>query len=654
MTAGAVLPFAQVTLGLLIWFVAIPLWQWPRKGLPVLDKVLYAFTTGVALWLGLGYLLAASASVELATLVLLLAVLVAVRSYLRWRRNTQAGRNAAERQRRTERTAQLLDAMDPESPHSFAAILGQDRRRALEALRTFLPRYLRPYNVLSAAAVLVILVQGIASVSHQYAPAPPDGLTQLLAAKTLALNMGIYSMGTYPLGLPLITAILSTVFFSDSLQILRFFGPWISVLLPLAAALCAGAIADSGWAGFSALALTGLTYWPALGIGTGDVWVPLTAHLATAFVVLALAFSLRFLRRHEVLDAWAAGAAVFAAVLSQPLVAPLTILLPFLLSLPSLRRFTRSWLLPATTAAASLIGLVPLLAGVATGHPWLQPLIEPLSGAAPQVPTWLTGPFAVGLLGAAGIAAGLTALRASDQPSSDAPLFGGIALVLLALAPDALLPLPALWNSLLQFGDVIGYIALPLLIGWLVALVEAHSAYPRAAAGLALLIVFGSLVGAARPGQSLQPDALPGAAEAVTRIADSFQAYAWTVVSPVDQYSEVLGKGWHVELVTFLRKVPITEARTPAFRLDSWSPLRIETPDTFLFVPLRAESGLRPDPQDAGLPLPATGSAAYTGQAGLIVDAHAAAWAQAFLQSHPGTAHVYLRTRDLLVLWIHQ
>lgn len=654
MSAGATLSFALVSLGLLLWFVGVPLWQWPRTGLPPLARILYAFVTGVALWLGLGYLLALTSSVELATLMLLLAVLVAVRISLRRRRDAQRPIAEEERQRRAERTAQMLDAMDPDSDHSLASILRQDVRYVLATVHAALIRSLRPYNVLSAAALLAILAQSIASVAHQYAPATPDGLTQLLAGKTLALNMGVYSLGTYPVGLPLILAILSTVFFSDPLQILRFAGPWISILLPLSTALCAGAIADSGWAGFSALVLTGLTFWPAVGFGSGDVWVPVSSHLAILFVVLSLAFSLRFLRRQEHLDTWAAACAAFAAVVSQPLVAPLTILLPLLLTLPSIRRTARSWTLPALTAAASLLGLVPLLAGLASGHPLVQTMITPLPGSGGQVPSWLSGPFADVLLGGAGIAIGWTALRTRSHPSGDASLFGGVALVMVALALATIVPLPAIWHDLLQFGDVIGYVGLPLMLGWAFSLVEEHSAYPRAATGLALLLVAGSLIGAARPGQSLPPAAMPGAAQAVTRIADNFPAYAWTAISPVDQYSEVLGKGWHVELVAFLRKVPIAEARNPAFRLGLWGPLRIETPDTFLFVPLREQSGARPAAQDLRRPLPPDGSAAYTGQAGLIVDAHAEAWAKAFLQSHPHAAHVYWRSPDLVVLWIHQ
>jgi hypothetical protein len=653
-TGAAIVSFAAVSVGLLLWFVGVPLWLWPRTGAPPLERVLYALVTSAGLWLGLGYLLALVSSIELATLMLLLAVVVAMRTYVRTRRDAHGQKAEEQRQRRAERTAQLLDAMDPGARHSLAAIVRQEVQSLLATLRTALVRAARPYNVLSVAAILAILSQSIASVSHQYAPATPDGLTQLLAEKTLALNMGIYSLGTYPVGLPLIVAVVSTVFFSDPLQILRFIGPWISILLPLSAALCAGAMADSGWAGFSALVLTGLTFWPAIGFGSGNVWLPLSTHLATAFVVLSLAFSVRFLRRQENLDIWAAASAAFAAAITQPLVAPLTILLPLLLTLPSITHTPRTWALPAMTAAASLVGLLPLLAGVATGHPLVQTLIVPLAGPGGQVPAGLSGPFAEAGLGGAAIAIGWTALRIRIHPSGDASLFGGVALVIAGLVLATVLPLPVLWRDVLQFGDVVGSLAVPLMLGWGFSLVEEHSGYPRAAAGLTLVLVAGSIIGAARPGQSLPLDATPGAAQAVTRIADNFPAYAWTAVSPVDQYSVVLGKGWHVELVTFLRKVPLAEARDSAFRLDRWRPLRIETPDTFLFVPLREQSGERPTAQDLLHPLPPENSLAYTGRAGLIVDAHAAAWAKAFLQSHPREAHVYWRTQDLLVLWIHQ
>lgn len=654
MIAAVVLSFAQVTLGLLIWFVAVPLWQWPRRGRSTLEKIFYSFTISVCVWLGLGYLLAMTSSVELATLLLLLAGLIAAHSYRSWRKDLRGGRQQERRERRTERTARLLDAMDPDSQHSFVAVVRQDAHSALAAGKLALKRYLQPYNVLSAVAVAAILAQGIASVGGQYAPATPDGFTELLAAKTLTLNMGAYSLGTYPMGLPLMTAILSTVFFSDPMQILRFFGPWTALLVPLAAALCALAVADSGWASLAALVLTGLTFAPALGGGTGDVWVPLTLHLAAAFILLSVAFSVRFLRRQEMPDAWAAAAAAFASVLCQPLVAPLTILLPLLLMLPSARRINRPWLVPALVSTASLFGLVPVLAGVAAGHPWLSALLIPLAATVAQVPAWLTGPSAIAFLGAAGLLSGLSALRMRSLPASDAGLFGGIALILLVLAVIAALPLPAPFSAVVHLGNVVGYVALPLLLGWIFALVADRSPYPRAAAGLAGLILVGTLAGAARPGQVLLADQLPGAAQVVTRIAGTFPAYSWTVVSPVQQYSEVLGKGWHVELITFLHKVPLADAGDAAFRLDLWTPLRIETPDIFMFVPLQDEGGARPRPSDAHLPLPATSSSAYAGRAGLIVDAHAAEWARLFLQSHPHAARVFFRNRDLLVIWIHQ
>ncbi len=642
--------FSQIALGLFLFYGLVPLLLLPRRpGQGPLARWLAAITFGVTFWLATGYLLSLASSVELATVGLLLVAAALGSAYFLRRR----GQLTAQAGLRDERVARLLDALDPSSPHSLISLaqgaLGELRRR-LRASTRATPR---AYALVALGAAAWILWRNLQPALVQVSPATPDGYQQLLAAKTIALNLGTYAPGVYPLGVPLVVAVVSTAMFYDAMNVLRFLGPLTAVLAPVAAAALAGSISDSGWAASTALLVTGLTALPDLTTATSGTWSPLGLHAAVLFLLLATYFSVRFLRRSDPFDAVSAAAGSFVAVMMQPLSAPLALLLPALLALPFALSRRPVWRLPAWTSGGVLAGLLPLVAGWLGHHAW-STLAVPTSLPTPPPPPWLAGANGSALLAAAALAVAASAWMARRK-GADAPLTAGLALVLGALAALSVASLPSLWSLAWSQGHFAGMLGLPLATGWLFSLLGDSDRYPRAPATVAVALGAGALLAAFAPVQPSSRYAAVGSGRAVEMIAAEFPAYQWTVVSPVQEYSEVLGHGWHVELIDLLRKVPIGVAGQARFRLRDWKPLRIETSDTFLFVPLRTPGGLPTRPGDRGAPLPdANGASVYVGRSGEIVDAHAMAWALAFQKAHPRAARVFLRTPGLLVLWIRQ
>ncbi len=653
MIAGAAVGAAlQVLVGLAVAFGVLPYVLLRRDpALSPFVRFWRALVLGSGAWLAGGFLLAAAASIELATVGLLVAFAIGLAAYLRSRQGSLAKQKAA----RDEQAAKMLDAMDPESQHSLASLALDAARQILPWLRHALTKLAKAENLLAFLVLALIALRQFPPLLAQSAPGTPEGYVQLLAAKTLALNMGLYSQGVFPVGVPLIAALMSTSFFLDPLNILRFLGPAVAVLLPLAAGLLALEVADSPWAVFTAAALTGLTVLPALGIGTVTVWHPLALHLGTLYLLVELAFCLRALQRSSPSAVPIAAVAGFAAVMSQPYLWPFAAGLPILLGLPWLRSRQIAARAMLAAFAGSTVALLPVAIGLLGHHPPAAILMAApaLPGAPP--PEWLSGPGGVALLLAVGLVLSAVSLWRWRTLRDDAPLYLGIGLVLLAFGGACLLPLPGTLGSVLSLGDLPGLVALPLLSGIALSLVANRSQYPAAAQGLALLLAAGGIVAGFAPAQPLTRYEVPGSEAVLQKISGFLEAYQWTVISPTEQYSELLGKGWHVELVDFLAKVPLAVARKASLRPAAWPGLPILTSDTFLYVPLVTSDGIRPTTADRAAPLPTSLSAAENlGPAGAVLDAHAYAWAMAYHKAHPSSSSFYYRSPGLLVLWIRQ
>ena len=139
-----------------------------------------------------------------------------------------------------------------------------------------------------------------------------------------------------------------------------------------------------------------------------------------------------------------------------------------------------------------------------------------------------------------------------------------------------------------------------------------------------------------------------------TIFEEALPPYQWTIVSPVQQYSEVLSRGWHDELASFVTTYSIQEAENPHFTLKHDARFPILTPDVFLFVePHLFPTGQAVSKRDLTLPV-AGGAGAYAGASFRAVEARAYYWALAYHRAHPKTSQFYVQGRDLMVLWIRQ
>jgi len=59
------------------------------------------------------------------------------------------------------------------------------------------------------------------------------------------------------------------------------------------------------------------------------------------------------------------------------------------------------------------------------------------------------------------------------------------------------------------------------------------------------------------------------AAEGYLRIKNSFPGLNWTIISPVEQYQQVLGYGWHYDLYTFVQKISSDELEDKNFAIPT-------------------------------------------------------------------------------------
>ncbi|MGE5483744.1 MAG: hypothetical protein ACM3X4_01860 [Ignavibacteriales bacterium] len=124
------------------------------------------------------------------------------------------------------------------------------------------------------------------------------------------------------------------------------------------------------------------------------------------------------------------------------------------------------------------------------------------------------------------------------------------------------------------------------------------------------------------------------AAETYLRLRDEFPPLSWTLVAPVEQYQQVLGRGWHYELIRFVTEFNVERVSRKSFRFP------IPTPHIFVLVekiPLGTKVPVTPEM--ALKPLPSSGSELGTGyyrNASLrsIVEARAMAICEAYMSSH--------------------
>ncbi len=667
----SIFAWLRVSLGLAVVLLLAPAAALPRPaGQKPLDRFWELLLLGLAGWISLVYLLGTIHDFELLTLLpgAGLALLLA-RRLLRPRPQTPTP-----------------DAPPPGGPAQAPPLFGlfletldpglfvRLARGALawagelaHSLRRLAVRLADPAGIVGVLAVAGGFALRLAGPLLQVSPGAPDTYVHLLWTNLL-LHGSLFPQGVYPEGMHAVAAVVADVFFIDPLNVLRFMGPTAGLLLILGVYTLALELSGNRLGAAVAAAV--------FGLGTGSplpeaAWRqinPLPQELGAVFVPLAVAFAVRYLRQGERRALVLAAGCFLVGGLIHPYSPAFAGLVVACLVLthalePGPGR-ARSLPLLAAAAGGALAGILPLLLGRLAGIPFYASSIRfvqnpnAANAASPGNLAHLIrgNPFLE-----AGLVFAVGALVISFGHRVTAPnraLLRGVGLSLLAifgLLAAALHGAPLI-PAVARTTEFFSILFVPLCAGLLFGGTMAVTARRTAALGLASLLVVPVL--AVWPPQFPWPIRMEpaGASRAFLDIRHQFTVRQWTIVAPVQQYSEAAGRGWHVELSDFVRRFSLAEAADPRFLLDNASSGAILTPDVFIYVettPLGSTHAV--SASDLLLPLPqVAGTSVYQGQDLTAIEARAYAWCLTYLHSHPSATSIYYRTPTFLVFHIHQ
>ena len=298
--------------------------------------------------------------------------------------------------------------------------------------------------------------------------------------------------------------------------------------------------------------------------------------------------------------------------------------------------------------SAVILGVVPVAVGLVTGHAWNPEgwLVVPFARLSH---IWVTpglSAYASVWLGL-GIAA-LNVLRSTDPVRKRLSwLTGAMALAAALLGHINTVASTMLWS------DALGLMV--LLLGLDLLLVPAVTR-PQYRLGVNVVLIAVAVVGALRPANSvtLMRFDPPLAGHVTLQIEQTLPPYQWTIVSPTEQYSAILGRGSHEELASFVTTYSIQDAMNPHYLLRTDSRNPILSPDVFIFVePRLYPDNQRVSPAAAQLPM-ASGPNVYSGRSLQAIESRAYYWVVAYHRSHPHSSTIYARDKNLMVLWIRQ
>ncbi len=612
----------RVGLGAAILLLALPLLAWPpRPGEGGLLLFWRALLTGAAFWIGVGYILSTLRIFEPVTLVLAAAGGLAVAIGRFGRRP-----GVAQRRARDQRMSGLLGALDGTLGEAWS-VLGPVVGQAVHRASAAIGRQLRDPYTLGAVAVMAISAGlRLWGPLHQVAPGSSDGYVHLLWTKEFMVGRPFYG-GVYPEGMHAIAASVASVFFIDPLNVLRFAGPLFGFLMVLSVYTLTLEVTGSRLGAIVAAAIFGLGTASPLPEQAWRQINDLPQEASAAFFGVGIALALRYLRSAQSEDLWLYGVCVVVELWIHPYAPVFQMVVVGCLVLgqwaargvgdKSARRVM------VVSIVAGVLGLVPLGIGLAAGIPFFHGGVAFALQSVTATTVTAAGPWAalvaaplyvkVGLpLGLALCTVGLRGDPRRRQRSLGLGL-GMVVLWLLYVAHS--LGLPSLADAY-RVGEF--YSMMLCSAG---AALFFSGAWGQAAHAPGGLLLAGLLV---IPGLVLWPPKAPvplryepvGAGHAYLKISERFTPLSWTIISPVQQYSEVIGRGYHFELATFLADYPLTRAAQASFQLTT----AMKTPAVFIYAQTK--------------PIPG---------ANVQQEQEITAWCQAYAQAHPGTMKVFYR-----------
>lgn len=634
----------QVLVGGVALVVVLPwILARPQFGERVAVRFWSALVIGLLFWIGWVDILLIT---HLFSMMILYAGAVAggmvVRRYRPIRRSSE------EVEARMVEIGRLLDAADPANTKDMWEIVAKWVNRAVLSVQNGIRWMWRPAPMITLVVLVAVTAMYAKGPLSQVVPATRNDYSYLLLIREMGFQQQFFGLGLFPQGMHALLAGLYTMLFANAMNVLRFFGLMVALMQVLAGGWLAYEIRRNAYAAAGAMVLIGFTSLPGLGASGWHLTQPLPLKMASALVVVGITFAIRHVRRGSREDLWMLAMTSTLIALIQPEASPFLLVGVGVLAVVD-RVYTAGAGLRdmgVAVLAGTLAGIIPLGVGW-LGH--IPPNTYLGYLAAPSASQTARGlDSAIGL---GGVGALYTRLKGLGSP--DARLWFSLALSLVIWAFMAKLPAVG-WISpagVTFYGGMVGLVALPAVAAWILGDVQ----LPQISAPILGVLVAVGLVLAfhpATPPQLFQP---PGSGQVLLQIEKKMTPFDWTVISPVEEYSEVLGRGWHVELITFLHQFPLADAQNPQFGLKQ-AKNGIQTSDIFFFVepvPFGSRQLLTPAERQAPLPS-STGLAAYQGANRAVVEAHALAWVQAYAQTHPGTVTLYYHNPVFRVYRIHQ
>lgn len=630
---GSIIDEIHVLIAAFVLFLLLPWWTLSRR----VPSAGSRMTVGLSFWILLVSGLAYVSMVRYA--VLLVSALVGIV----WIRRTKTSREPDPGDRFP--SVHLFEG--------FERPLEQGRKLWQRALASLRDRARRLEGFGWLGFLMVCLALGAALVVgswpwlHQAAPGTSNGYTNLLRIASVAANHGLYPSGAAPVGLSALGATLSVAFFLPPMEVLRFLYPLAAVFTVIATGAFAYQVTRSPrvtavvmtWVSVSRLSHFGLHM---------NFETPLAIHWALVLVILGLAELVASVRESGPSHRAFGAMALLAAALISPPEALVGILMAVVIATGQRKAWGRV-ILGAFGVMA--LAALPIAAAILTGKVWSPSgwLVGPFPPLVPiwHAKNWTRAPYIMVWIGLA--LPVMSYWRHADPVRRRFNwILGGLALLEGGLGTIPTVASAVLWSGLL------GLIA---LVSGADLLLGGSSVREKEASGtitglMATLAVIGGLFPVhAIVLRRYEP---ARAASTTLRIENHFSPYQWTIISPVQQFSETLGRGWHEELATFVKGYPLRDARNPQFQLRRDRKNPILSPDVFLFVePTIYPAGSAVSRKDLKIPVTG-GSQAYQGRSLLGVESRAYYWAIAYHRSHPLTSQIYTRTGHLMVLWIRQ
>lgn len=638
MTASLVEEFHVLIAALLI-LVLLP--AWTLRGLSGSSwKIAYWIPAATSFWVIVAFLLSLMHSLRFTTLIVVAILAIVLLPRLLDRGSTHPA------------TTGLWHLMG--HPRTGWRKIWLSIRGSLRATtQLWLERYGLLACLLTLVGVMVTLVRNSLPVLHQAAPGTPLGYVNLLQIADITTNHGFFVNGATPIGLPALGATLSSMFFVQPLDALRFLYPLTALTTVLASGALAHEVTENP-------KLTALTVFLAGATGVGRLgfpvnWAsPLTLHWA----LIGVLFSLTHLTRYAKDPTGSRPVFLGVSVLVTTLFSPVMALIPVIAgcTVMSYRCWFDKTLQPGLrrvgfpVAVGLVIGFLPLgYASLLMGRS-LGPLTTYIPLFQRLVPLY-RDPFAPpNLVILVTLVLALFAIVVGR--SRTVKLLATWEVGVIALAEILMMWIPqAAWT--LFASGIVGLIALPAMVQWALGPLLRDNQYPR---GLSVLVAVCAIMGLLAP---VEPYVLaryepPHSARTVLAISRQFEPYQWTIVSPVQQYSEILGLGWHEELSLFVESHALNQAKHSQFQLAHDGKLSIDTPNVFIFVEPHLFPSQKPVSQHLMTRPIASGTAAYQGASLAALESRAYYWVLAYHHTHPKTSSFYVKTRDLMVLWIRQ